>query len=52
MTNGFSEGNEKEHIPDDPDLEPSSSDFSSEEKKRNKKKNVVNTEKMTRQIHH
>ena len=34
----FSEDNEKEHVPDDPDPEPSSSDSSSKKNKRDKKK--------------
>ena len=35
----FSEENEKEHVHDEPDPEPSSSDSSRKKKKRNKKKN-------------
>ena len=34
----FSEENEKEHVPDDPDLEPSSSESSSNKNKSNKNK--------------
>ena len=52
--------NEKGHVPNKPDPEPSSSDLSSKKslsessskkKKRNKKKNVVKTGKMTCQTH-
>ena len=38
MTNIVFRGNEKEHVPDVPDPEPSSSDSSSKKKKHNKKK--------------
>ena len=37
MTNGISE-NEKEHVPGDPDPEPSLSDWSPKKNKRDKKK--------------
>ena len=48
----FSKENEKEHVPDDPDPELSSSDLSSKKNKHNKKKNVVSAGTMTHQTHH
>ena len=48
----FSEENGEGHIPDDPDSDPSLSDFLSKKNKHDKKQNVVNIRKMTRQTHH